>query len=341
MKVAAGAISFLTTLILVPGVIRLCSRWRLYDSTGPLKIHSQPIPRLGGVAIVVGLAAGPLAVNYFLQTRAWPFWIALALIWTTGFLDDIRGVSPILRLVAQIGAGSLLWYGGWRLPLSGVGTFGLVAVCFFVVLFSNASNFLDGSDGLCAGVAGVIALAYAALPGAVLGSVGFAVAWSLLGASAGFLVANFPPALIFMGDSGSTVLGFTVAFLALDFYRANATRLSPSIFFFPILLASIPLLDAVLVILRRLRNGQSVLKGDRLHFYDLLRASGWSSRRVALTCYWLTAVLCLVARLGLQSEITYVFSLYVLSVAALLLAAVRLGLLKSKDSPPRVERART
>jgi len=337
----AGAISFLTALILAPAVTRLCVRWRLYDSIGPLKIHSKPIPRLGGVAIVLALAAGMATAINSPQVPSWPFWITLALIWTTGFLDDIRGVSPILRLAAQIGAGSLLWYGGWRLPLSGAGTFGLVAVCFFVVLFSNAFNFLDGSDGLCVGVAAVIALAYVALPGPAPSSLGHVVAWSLLGASAGFLIPNFPPAKIFMGDSGSNVLGFTVAFLALNFYRANARRLSPSILFFPILPASLPLLDAVLAILHRLRNGQSVLKGDRLHFYDLLHAAGWSSRRVALTCYALTATMCVVAWLGLQPEFTHAFSLYVLSVGALLIGAVRLGSLKSKDSPPRVERART
>lgn len=341
LMVAAGAISFLTALILVPAITRLCVRWCLYDPIGPLKIHSRPIPRLGGVAIVLALAAGMATARHSPQMPPWPFWIALGLIWTTGFLDDIRGVSPILRLAAQIGAGSLLCYGGWRLPLSGAGTFGLVAVCSFVVLFSNAFNFLDGSDGLCAGVAAVVALAYVALPGAAPSSLRHVVAWSLLGASAGFLIPNFPPAKIFMGDSGSTVLGFTVAYLALDFYRANAMRLTSSIIFFPILLASLPLLDAALAILRRLRRGRSVLKGDRHHVYDLLLAAGWSSRKVALTCYALTAILWLVAWLGLQPEFKHVFSLYALSVGALLLGAVRLGSLKSKDSPPRVERART
>jgi UDP-GlcNAc:undecaprenyl-phosphate/decaprenyl-phosphate GlcNAc-1-phosphate transferase len=189
----SGAISFIAALILFPVVANMCVRWSLYDSPGPLKIHAQPIPRLGGVAIVLALTAGALAVSYSLQTPAWCFWIALALIWTAGFLDDIRGLSPILRLGAQIGAGALLWNGGWRLPFVGNGIVGLIAVCLFAILFANAFNFLDGSDGLCAGVAGIIAFAYVALPGAALSPLGIAVAWSVLGATSAFLFANSPP----------------------------------------------------------------------------------------------------------------------------------------------------
>lgn len=90
-----------------------------------------------------------------------------------------------------------------------------------MILFVNAFNFLDGMDGLAAGITMVIALGYALFPGVALGALGYAVAWSLQGACAGLLFFNFPPAKIFMGDSGSTVLGFSVAFLGLDFIGAR------------------------------------------------------------------------------------------------------------------------
>jgi UDP-GlcNAc:undecaprenyl-phosphate/decaprenyl-phosphate GlcNAc-1-phosphate transferase len=95
--------------------------------------------------------------------------------------------------------------------------FAIFAQCLFLILFVNAFNFLDGVNGLAAGITAVIALGYALVPGAALSAFGGAVAWSLLGASAGFLFFNFPPAKIFIGDSGSTVLGFSVAILGLDF----------------------------------------------------------------------------------------------------------------------------
>jgi UDP-GlcNAc:undecaprenyl-phosphate GlcNAc-1-phosphate transferase len=110
-------------------------------------------------------------------------------------------------------------------------------------------------------------------------------------------VGNFPPAKIFMGDSGSTALGLCIAFLSLDFYRSNpAAKFSP---IFPILVGSVPLLDLILAVLRRLRARVSPFRGDRRHFYDLLLARGWSPEKVALASYAATAALALIGRLEL------------------------------------------
>jgi UDP-GlcNAc:undecaprenyl-phosphate/decaprenyl-phosphate GlcNAc-1-phosphate transferase len=153
-----------------------------------------------------------------------------------------------------------------------------------------ALSFLDGADGLTAGVTGIIALGYLIFAGTVLGVVGHALAFSLLGACLGFLLFNFPPAKIFMGDSGGEVLGFSVAFRSLDFITTKgATAAVPSLMF-PILAAALPLFDALLAILRRVESGRSPFDGDRRHFYDLLLSAGWSPRRVALS-YLLTALL--------------------------------------------------
>ena len=109
------------------------------------------------------------------------------------------------------------------------------------------------------------------------------VAWSLLGASLGFLAFNFPTATIFLGDSGSTVLGFSLAFLSLDAIRAGTP--ANSLHLFPLIFAALPLLDAALAVVRRVRRGGSPLSGDRSHFYDLLLARGWPQRKVVLTSY--------------------------------------------------------
>jgi UDP-GlcNAc:undecaprenyl-phosphate/decaprenyl-phosphate GlcNAc-1-phosphate transferase len=335
------AIAFISTLILTPIVRGLCVHWGLYDSVGPLKIHSQPVPRLGGVAIALAFAAGVSFAGHLSRTHVWPFFAALILIWTAGLADDIWHLSPFLRLVAQIGAAIFLWCGGWRLPWLKAGSANLTAVCFLTVLFINCFNFLDGADGLCAGVTAIIAAAYLVVPGIALSVLGSTVAWSLLGVSIGFLVFNFPPrARIFLGDSGSTVLGFSVAFLALDFYGANATTERHIALAVPLLMAALPLLDGIMTVLRRLHGGSSVLHGDRRHFYDLLLGISWSPRKVALAIYALTAAMCIIAWLVLKCEFTHALLLCSASIGALAIIAVRLGILRSNDEPsPRFSAA--
>lgn len=324
--------AFIATLVLVPVVRQFCIRWNIYDPTGPLKIHSQPIPRLGGVAITLAFGAAISFAGHLFWIHFWPFLAALALIWTAGLADDIWLLPPVSRLVAQIGGAALLWMGGWRFPWIMSNPANLAAVCFLTVLIINSFNFLDGSDGLCAGVTGTIAVAYLIIPGFTLSFLGTTVAWSLLGVSAGFLVFNFPPSRgIFMGDSGSTVLGFGVAFLAFDFYRANTANDRYTSILVPLMMAALPLLDGILTVLRRLRGGDSPLHGDRLHFYDLLLGLGWSSQRVALTIYAVTGAMCFVAWLVLQSDFTRALLLCVASTGAFVAVAVRLGSLQSNE----------
>ncbi len=261
--------------------------------------------------------------------HVWPFFAALILIWTAGLIDDIWGLSPALRLAAQVGGAVLLWLGDWRLPWLN-GPVNLAASCVLTVLFINSFNFLDGSDGLCAGVTGIIAAAYLVLPGFTLSSLGTTVAWSLLGVSVGFLISNFPPAVIFMGDSGSTVLGFGIAFLALDFCRMNALGEHRLTLAFPLLMAALPLLDGIFAVLRRSHAGLSLSLGDRRHYYDLLLGH-WSPRTVALTTYGLTAGMCIIAWLVLQYDFTHAFLLCATTIGALVIAALRLGSLRTNE----------
>ena len=334
----AGAIAFFATIAVVPLVRRFCIRWSLYDLNGPLKVHVGAIPRLGGVAIALALVAGIVFNHQFDAMQARPFLTALALIWAVGFVDDIQGLSPILRLAIQIAGGVLLWYGGWRLPWFENPAINLAGVCFLAIVFINASNFLDGADGLCAGVTGIIAVAYIFLPGVALSELGSLVAWSLLGASLGFLFFNFPPnAKIFMGDSGSTVFGFCIVFLGLDFCRSNAATLTDATVLFPIVVAGLPLLDATLAVSRRLVGGGDLFYGDRRHFYDLWMGLGWTPRRVALTTYALTAGICAIAGLVLKCDFRQALSLSMGTAGILLVAGWRLGSLRpdqeTQDKP--------
>src|SRR6185437_8091990 len=254
--------AFVLTALLMPLLIRLANRCQVLDFPGRLKIHARPIPRLGGVAVALALVSIPF-LYHPLEIRAeLPFVVSLVLIWASGLLDDIRGLSPIPRLAAQIVAATLLWTAGWRVPVPLGAAPSLILTSLFVIFFVNAFNFLDGADGVSAGVAGIIAIAYAIFPGAAGNPFSSGVAFSLAGACAGFLLFNFPPAKIFLGDCGSNVLGFVVAFLALDFWRSQPVAVTVPALLFPFLLCALPLLDAALAIIRRLRLLTSPLAGD-------------------------------------------------------------------------------
>jgi UDP-GlcNAc:undecaprenyl-phosphate/decaprenyl-phosphate GlcNAc-1-phosphate transferase len=250
----------------------------------------------------------------------------------SGLFDDVRGLHPVIQLVAQIIAGLLLVRAGWTIPLSGNTAVDATSTCLYVVPFINAFNFLDGADGIAAGVAAIIAIGYIAPPNLLASALGHAVAWSLLGACFGFLFFNFPPAKLFMG-SGSSMLGFTIAVLGLAACRdagPGKSALTPVLF--SVLVASLPVTDAGLAVLRRIHSRASPLNGDRCHIYDLLRAHGYTARHVALICYAMTVILVIagwfIVRLGPWEA----FVTSALVGCALFAIEVRAGALRSQDN---------
>ena len=322
--------ALVSTVLLVPLVIKLCHRWQVLDFPGLLTIHARPIPRLGGGAVALAIALATFLSHPLAARAKWPFFASLVLIWASGLVDDIRGLSPIPRLAAQIVGAIFLWTAGWRVPVPLGNIPNLILTCLFLIAVVNSFNFWDGADGVAAGVAGIIAIAYAVFPGAAGNPFASDIAFSVAGASAGFLVYNFPPAKIFLGDNGSTALGFSVAFLALDFWQSQpaAVTVTVPVLLFPLLLCALPLLDAALAIIRRLRRLTSPLAGDRRHFYDLLLARGYSPVEVALFCYAITIALAGISwkERGMSPVEASVVS--ALSFGALAVLEIRLGSLR-------------
>jgi UDP-GlcNAc:undecaprenyl-phosphate GlcNAc-1-phosphate transferase len=329
-RLLTGALAFAFSVALVPVVIALSNRWRLFDAPGPLKIHTQPISRLGGVAIALAICAAVVLSGSQRAMRAWPFFAALVLVWAAGLADDLHGVSPWVRLAAQFSAGALLWNYGWRFPILGSGAVNFIAAVFCLAGFANSINLLDGLDGLAAGVVGIISAAYLVLPGGLMSPFALAVACSLLGACVGFLLFNFPPgALLYMGDSGSTLFGLCLAFLGLDLYRSHPATL-PTLLF-PLLAAALPLLDAGLAVVRRLRNRSPIFTGDRRHIYDLLSERGWPVRRIVLAFYGVTTALAAIGIAGVRNESPQFWALTAISVGLLTGVGIRLGSLRGHD----------
>lgn len=333
----SAVVAFASCVALLPVVSHLCWRWRALDLPGPLKIHSRPVPRLGGVAVIIAIFAGMAASAPISAGRDWPCLAAFALIWGVGLVDDLRSISPAFRLAAQFVAALGLWLSGLRIP--GVGGFlGYVAVSLVVVAFTNSLNFLDGADGIAAGTSAISAVAFAILPGMSRDAFAICFSLALLGASAGFLTSNFPPAKIFCGDSGSTLLGFGMAFLALRSYRIESANPTAAEILFPILVAALPLSDAALAIIRRLRANDSPLLGDLSHFADLLRARGLSPRQVAFASYGIAAIFAAVAWLSVKEESWQALLVSALCLAALIAVSIRLGSLQGGVRKPLAAR---
>ncbi len=333
-----AATALVVTGLLTPLLIWLCHRWQVLDFPGHLTIHARPIPRLGGVAVALAIALAAFLFHPLPAQIEWPFFASLALIWASGLVDDIRGLSPIPRLAAQIVGATLLWTAGWRVPVPLSDIPNLLLTCLFIIAIVNSFNFLDGADSIATGVAGIIAIAYAVIPSGTGNPFASEIAFSVAGACAGFLVYNLPPAKIFLGDSGSTALGLVIAFLALDFWRSQPVGVTVPALLFPFTLCALPFLDAALAILRRAGRRNSPLQGDRNHFYDLLLARGHSPVQVALFCYTVAIVLAGISWKERGMSPIEACAVSVLTFAALAVIEVRLGSLRLADNarPPAV-----
>jgi UDP-GlcNAc:undecaprenyl-phosphate GlcNAc-1-phosphate transferase len=321
--------AFVVALLVIPLLTIIARRWNLFDPTGPLKIHSQPVPRVGGLALMLALLIGTAV---FRAGHPVPviFYVALAWVGVTGFIDDIRGLHPATRLLTQVGAALLLCSGGWQVPLFHASALNVATACLFLVTSINAFNFLDGSDGVAAGATALIALGYLLIPnGTGHSHFGGALAWVLLGSCLSFLLFNFPPASIFMGDCGSTTLGFVTAFLGLNFYRA-ADSSSPQILL-PLMLSGFPFLDLALAVLRRLRKRVSPFSGDRQHFFDLLLTRGMPPWQVALCCFGVTAAFEAAGLLCAHSTWGVALPVLSLTAGAFLITAICLGSLRASE----------
>jgi len=261
----AAALSWLSLWLLIP----LLSR-RLLDQPNSRSSHRLPTPRGGGVAFVL---VGSIAVAWL---GSWLplFCLPLALV---GFLDDRHNLPAALRYGVQVAtAVVLLLISPWHLPSIGLLPWLLLLIAATAVI--NFTNFMDGLDGLVAGCMAVL-FAVAALTGTP-------ALWPLVGALLGFLLWNWSPAKVFMGDVGSTFLGAVFAGVVLQ--QASFTAA------LGLLLVATPLLaDACICVLRRLLAGQSVFQAHRLHLFQRLHQCGWGHASVASFYIAATAVLAL------------------------------------------------
>jgi UDP-GlcNAc:undecaprenyl-phosphate/decaprenyl-phosphate GlcNAc-1-phosphate transferase len=255
--------------------------------------HRRPVALFGGVGIAIVLFACCLAFGI---ARAQPLLVATcAAMFLAGFADDVLSLKPSTKLIAQIALASTLLFFDYRLNWLQSMTLDMLVTLVWIVGMTNAFNLLDNMDGLCGGVTMIVgaALMIDLLPGAggahALTEIRFLAA--LLGATGGFLVYNVHPASIFMGDSGSLLLGFSIAAVTLSTSRQAPGRSDVlSIVAAPLLVLLIPIFDTTLVTLSRWFSGRRASQGGRDHSSHRLVAIGLSERR-AVAVLWLLAAL--------------------------------------------------
>jgi UDP-N-acetylmuramyl pentapeptide phosphotransferase/UDP-N-acetylglucosamine-1-phosphate transferase len=257
------------------------------DRPNERSLHERPVPRTGGIALLAGAAT---SLGFGASALWLPFALAAALA-LVSFADDVRGLPTGLRLAAHLGAAALLiWY-----LLAPIDPVSLALLSLAVAWITNLYNFMDGSDGLAGGMAlfGFGAYAIAAASGhAALAAANTALA----AAAAAFLLLNFPPARVFLGDVGSVPLGFLAAALGLAGWRDDLWPL-----WFPLLVFAPFIGDATLTLLRRLSRLERIWHAHREHYYQRLVRMGAGHRGAALAGYGLMAVCASAALFGRNS----------------------------------------
>ncbi len=307
------------TAIVVPLVRLLGLRFGLTDTPDSRKQHSTPMVRLGGIGIVLGFCIA-LAITWGFGGFAELSSSAKdQLIWTTlggslcfffvGLADDLFALSPFPRLAIQLAVAMAVWSQGVRIGTIELAALGgqpavlvmpqwlsLLATVLWLVGITNAINWLDGLDGLAAGVSGIAAFGLLSVSFNLDQAAAGLLAASLAGSCLGFLRHNFNPARIFMGDGGSYFLGFALAAVSIVGPAKGITSVS---LLLPLLILSLPLADMSAVIFGRVRQGRSPFYPDRRHLHHRLLRAGFSHRRTVLLIYaftqWLAALALVVA----------------------------------------------
>jgi UDP-GlcNAc:undecaprenyl-phosphate GlcNAc-1-phosphate transferase len=297
--VMSFVLAMLVTMISLPLLAKLATRWLIVDRPGVRKVHATPVPRIGGLAMASGVLAAAL-ISIDLQPQDRWFLAAAGILVIFGVLDDRFDLHYRIKLMGQIVAVGCVVLGGhvrvntitlddrvvlpeWvALPLTMV----------FLVGITNAINLADGLDGLAGGTTFLCLCAVALLSSAGDPGAGTATGLAFAGAVLGFLRFNTYPASVFMGDAGSQLLGFTVGVLSVRATQGPSSLISAAI---PILLLAVPILDTLSVMVQRVGEGRSPFSPDKNHVHHKLLALGFGHHEAVMVIYVIQAALFVLA----------------------------------------------
>src|SRR3954466_13111785 len=289
LQVVYGALVALAVVVLLtPAVGGMARLLGVVDAPGGRRLNRSPIPRLGGVALFLGIFVPALAfLPLGRETRGLLLGAAVAV--TVGAIDDFRGLHWYEKLTGQVIAAAIptffgIWVDRFTFPFLGIhalpGWLGVPLTIVWIVAIMNMVNFLDGLDGLAAGVGAIAGLTFAVIALSLAKPDAAIFSAIVFGACIGFLRHNFYPARIFMGDSGALLLGFVLAAISVQGLLKTAATVA---LFFPLLVLAVPIVDTTFVVVRRLKHGERVFEADQAHLHHRFLRRGFSQPRAAFT----------------------------------------------------------
>lgn len=295
-------VAFVVAAAVTPAAIKIAPKIGAMDiPKDERRMHKKPMPRFGGIAIYLGIMAA-LAVFALKDKGITSVMTGCTLIYMLGLIDDLKDLKPLVKLCGQIVCATVVYIMGVRIEFitnyfgPGNMAFGDVA-CFIItvlwlIAITNAVNLIDGLDGLAAGIAAISALCIgyvAYIHGQYVPTLAM---MAIAGAALGFLPYNFNPAKIFMGDSGSELLGFSIAAVSILGTVKSATIV---VVIIPALVLGLPIFDTVMAIFRRLAKHQSIGTADKEHLHHRIMKAGFGQKRAVMILYCISGIMGIVA----------------------------------------------
>jgi len=300
----AVVICFISSLILTPFVKKLAFRIGAVDHPNKRKVHNKIMPRLGGLAIFTSFLIGVLIFNPDGEFEL-PIAVGALLIMAIGIVDDKYQLAARYKFIVQLVAAIIVVLSGLEityinLPLGHVIEFGYFSIpitILWIVGITNAINLIDGLDGLAGGVSTIALITIGGLAISLGDPFVALISFLLIGSTLGFLVFNFYPAKIFMGDTGAMFLGYMIGVLSILGFK-NATLFSLIV---PIAILGVPILDTLLAIVRRVVHKKPLYSPDKMHLHHCLLNLGFGHRQTVILIYSISALFSIAAIIFNQS----------------------------------------
>ena len=338
-------IAFVLVYLFVPLVRRICLRFRIFDLPSKRKIHTKATPRLGGVAIIFGFIITLLftlltdaGFRYAFSSKIIGISTAIFILFLLGLWDDIWGIKPIVKLFIQIVIALFLFYSGLRIkvftnPFSAEEVQLVFGVSIFLTIFwivgmINAINLIDGLDGLASGIVFIAGICLLFVGLYLKTPVTVNLLGILCGSTLGFLFYNFPPAKIFLGDTGSMFLGLILAITGLIGMQYKVVTTVALLI--PICALVIPIYDTFVAIWRRLLKKGSVFIADKKHLHHRFLELGLTQKQVAIAFYLATAYFGIIAFLFVLIPNEYALLLLLLLGIGLFVGLRTIGFIERK-----------
>lgn len=329
-------LSFFVTFLTVPIARKAFINFDIVDRPGERKIHKKIVPYGGGVAIFVGFVTA-LFLYQGCVTEISGFLVAITLITILGVFDDKYNLNPFVKLIAQSAIAIYIINSGVFIDMEKIigGRFSEFSYLSYPLTYlwivgtTNAINIIDGLDGLAAGVSAISALTIAIVSFLSGQPVIGAMALFLAASTAGFLPQNFKTR-IFMGDSGSMFLGFSLAVLSI---MASVKLAATFSFLVPLMILMIPIFDTVFAILRRFKNRKSIFIGDNRHLHHRLIDMGFSAKQTVLAAYALSTFFGVLAVIASQSSNRVGYILFIASLMTIMIVGLSIVYFHRKIKP--------